>query len=239
MKFSKTTINILKNFSSINQSILFKPGNILYTKNTPNNVIAKAVLEDEMPQQFAIYDLHQFLGAVSLFKEIDDVQVLNDHLMLKQGKQSIEYRFADPGMIDAPQEKHISLFSTVGGDDRPIAVSFNLPADVTTQLIKALGVLQLTDVAVIGDGNTVTVNVLDVKGKKQDVFSAEVGETDLEFVVIFKEENLKLMNSEKNPISYNVGLYKNMKGGAIAGMFTTESGNLSYVIAADKTGSRL
>ena len=62
MKLSEKTLNILKNFSSINQSILVKQGNQLRTISVAKNILAEAEIKEDFPRDFAIYDLNQFLN---------------------------------------------------------------------------------------------------------------------------------------------------------------------------------
>ena len=66
MKLSEKTVNLLKNFASINQSIAFKKGNTLRTMSVMKNILAEAEIEEEFPKDFAIYDLVQFLNGISL-----------------------------------------------------------------------------------------------------------------------------------------------------------------------------
>ena len=47
MKLSDKTISVLKNFSSINQSILFKEGNKLRTISVMKNILAEATITEE------------------------------------------------------------------------------------------------------------------------------------------------------------------------------------------------
>ena len=49
MKLSDKTIKILKNFSSINQSMLFRTGSIIRTKSTTDTIAAQAVVEEMFP----------------------------------------------------------------------------------------------------------------------------------------------------------------------------------------------
>ena len=65
MKLSKHTLNMLRNFSDINMSIEIKQGNILRTVSVQKNILAQAELEDEFPQDFAIYELNRFRDADS------------------------------------------------------------------------------------------------------------------------------------------------------------------------------
>ena len=66
MKLSKSTLDILKNFKEINQSILFKQGNSLKTISVMKNILAEATIEEELPRDFGIYDLSQFLNGIDL-----------------------------------------------------------------------------------------------------------------------------------------------------------------------------
>ena len=66
MKLSDKTILLLKNFSSINQSILFKQGKKLRTISVMKNILAEATIAEDIPKDFGIYDLNQFLNGLSL-----------------------------------------------------------------------------------------------------------------------------------------------------------------------------
>ena len=66
MKLSDKTISVLKNFSSINQSILFKEGNKLRTISVMKNILAEATVSEDFSKDFGIYDLNQFLNGLSL-----------------------------------------------------------------------------------------------------------------------------------------------------------------------------
>ena len=67
MNLTSDTVAILKNFSDINQNILVKPGNQLQTISTLKNILAQADVTEKFDQEFAIYDLPEFLRAVDLF----------------------------------------------------------------------------------------------------------------------------------------------------------------------------
>jgi len=71
MKLTQKTFNLLKNFSSINQSLYAYTGNKLKTVSETKTVIAEAEVQEMFPREFGIYDLNQFLGIVSLLEEPD------------------------------------------------------------------------------------------------------------------------------------------------------------------------
>ena len=69
MKLSESTLSLLKNFSTINQSILFKQGSRLRTISVMKNILAEATINEEFPKDFGIYDLNEFLSVLGL---VDD-----------------------------------------------------------------------------------------------------------------------------------------------------------------------
>ena len=102
MKLSDTTLAILKNFSSINQSILVRKGNKLRTMSVMKTVLAEAKVEEEFPKDFAIYDLNQFLNGLSLHED-PDLDFGNDsYVVIREGKRRVKYFFADPEVIVSP-----------------------------------------------------------------------------------------------------------------------------------------
>ena len=63
MKLSNHTTSVLKNFATINQNLVIKEGNSIATMSAMKNIVAKAEVEETFPQEIAIYDLNEFLGA--------------------------------------------------------------------------------------------------------------------------------------------------------------------------------
>ena len=109
MKLSDSTLSLLKNFSTINQSILFKQGSKLRTISVMKNILAEATISEELPQDFGIYDLGQFLNGMGLHQS-PELDFQNDnHVVIKEGKMRSKYFFADPNVIITPPEKPIEL----------------------------------------------------------------------------------------------------------------------------------
>jgi len=108
MKLSKKTLAILKNFATINQSIVVKPGNKLETISNVKDIFAKVDVDETFDKSFAIYDLNEFLGVVSLFED-PDFEFGEGEVIISQGKMKQKYYYADPAIITAPPEKGVSL----------------------------------------------------------------------------------------------------------------------------------
>ena len=191
MKLSDKTLSVLKNFSSINQSILFKQGSKLRTISVMKNILAEAKIEEELPKDFGIYDLNQFLNGLNLHQNAE-LDFQNDgYVVIKEGKSRSKYFFADPNVIITPPDKDIALPS----ED----VCFLLDTKELDKLLKAAAVYQLPDLSVVGEAGVVKLVVRDKKNDTSNDFSVVVGETDGVFSFNFKVENIKIL-----PGSYEV-----------------------------------
>ena len=189
MNLSSDTVAVLKNFSDINQNILVKPGNKVQTISTMKNILAEAEISEKFDSEFAIYDLPEFLRAVELFQKPSlnfnggsNVQIADNN-----SKQSIKYFFADKSVIVAPT-KNITM------PDKE--VTFTLKKDDFAKLQKGVTTLNLPDVAVKGDGKSITLVATDKKNKSSNDYSISVGETIKTFTAYFKAENLKVIGDD-------------------------------------------
>jgi hypothetical protein len=107
------------------------------------------------------------------------------------GSQSLNYTYADPSMIVTPPEKDINF-------PEP-DIEFNITQEELQKVVRATGVLQLPDIAVIGDGSTLKMSSTNSKNPTTDVFNIKVGETAKTFNMIFKAENIiKLLSANYN-----------------------------------------
>jgi len=185
MKLSDKTLTLLKNFSSINQSILFREGKSLRTISVMKNILAEATIEEELPKDFGIYDLNQFLNGMNLHQNAE-LDFQNDsYVVIKEGRSRSKYFFADPNVIVTPPDKSISLPS----ED----VCFVLDTKELDKLLKAAAIYQLPDLSVVGEAGVVKLVVRDKKNDTSNDFSVVVGETDEVFTFNFKVENLKII----------------------------------------------
>ena len=215
MKLSDKTLTLLKNFSSINQSILFKEGNSLRTISVMKNILAEATIEEELPKDFGIYDLNQFLNGLNLHNNAE-LDFQNDgYVVIKEGKSRSKYFFADPNVIITPPEKDIVLPS----ED----VCFLLDTKELDKLLKAAAVQQLPDLSVVGEAGVVKLVVRDKKNDTSNDFSVIVGETDETFSFNFKVENIKIL-----PGSYEVVISRKLLS-----RFKNTSFDVTYHIALE------
>lgn len=201
MKLDQRTIQVLKNFSSINNSILFRPGNVLKTVATTKTILAQATLEQEFPSTFAIYELNKFLSVLSLFDD-PELDIQEKFMTIKSGKKRVKYVFADQNTIVAPDEsKQIKFPKSI--------VNFELTSQMLTDLNKALGVLRHPEIAISGDGANIHIKTVNSKDPTSDDFSIEVGETDNTFNFVIKADNIKLLNDDYTvDISMGISRFK-------------------------------
>ena len=215
MKLSDKTLTLLKNFSSINQSILFKQGSSLKTISVMKNILAEATIEEDLPTDFGIYDLNQFLNGLGLHQN-PDLDFQNEgHVVIREGKSRTKYFFADPQVIVTPPEKEIKLAT----ED----VSFVLSTSHLDKLLKAAAIYQLTDLAVVGGDGVVKIVVRDKKNDTSNDFSIVVGETESTFSFNFKVENIKIL-----PGTYDVVVSQKLLS-----RFTSKNHDLTYYIALE------
>ena len=215
MKLSDSTLSLLKNFSTINTSILFKQGNRLRTISVMKNILAEATISEELPKDFGIYDLNQFLNGLGLHHN-PELNFENDqYVVIKEGKSRSLYFFADPSVIITPPDKPLTLPS----ED----VTFDISTEQLEKLLKAAAIYQLPDLSVVGENGVVNIVVRDKKNDTSNDFSIVVGETDATFSFNFKVENIKILP----------GTYEVVVSQKLLSRITSKNHDLTYYIALE------
>lgn len=195
MKLSSDTLNILKNFSDINQSIFIRAGNRIRTISVTRNILAEAIVDEEFPKDFAIYELNQFLSGLNLYDN-PELEFNNDsYVTIREGKRKSKYFFADSSIIVSPPNKEMNLPSS--------DYCFQIDSSQLKQLQKASSAYQLSDMSAIGENGVISIVVRDKKNDTSNEFSIIVGETSDQFCGNFRIENIKIL-----PGSYDVVISK-------------------------------
>ena len=181
------TVEILKNFCTINKSIVIKPGNQLSTLSINKNILAVADVEEAFDSEIAIYDLGMFINGLML---LDQPKINTDSksyvtITAAAGRSKTRYFYADPDIITQAPEEEIKLPS--------MDVSFHLDAETLRQLNKAASIYALPDLCLFGDGEEMNLTVTDKKNETSNNFSVRVGTTTENFCYCFRVENLKLL----------------------------------------------
>jgi hypothetical protein len=182
MKVNEKTINVLRNYANINQSIEFREGNVLKTVSPLNTILASVEIEEEFPRTFPIYELNRFLGTLALFQN-PELDFTDNGVTISDSNHEATYRYCgSSSMFQTPPEKNITF---------PDAeVEFQLTQEVFKKTINAANTLGLPEVVIEGNGTETRIVVSDTGNTTSDVFSTGVGPTDKTFRMIFKTENL-------------------------------------------------
>ena len=199
MKLSNETVTVLKNFSTINQNLVIKAGSKLSTMSAMKNIVASADVQEDFPQDFAIYDLNEFLAALSLFEKID-LDFKNDFVVITEGgdsRRALQYWYSDPSVVTHPKTD-----ITMPDPD----VEFEFSSSTLSEVQKAASIIGAPDMVLEGmsKGNSV-IKVTDKKNATANDFKVHVpvdeSTKDVPYKFWFKVENLKLI-----PGSYNVNV---------------------------------
>ena len=202
MKLSTDTREVLKNYSTINSNLLVNSGNQIATMSQMKNIVSKATLPDTFETEFAIYDLNEFLSAMSLFDD-PELDFGDSSVKISQGGQSLNYFYSDPTVVTTPKDN-----ITMPEQD----ASFTLKQSVFNQVLKASSVLGVPDMVLdVNDTGGMNLRVSDRKNDTSNSFSVEVGEdlpgaTNQKFY--FKVENLKLLSGDYEVLVSSKGISK-------------------------------
>ena len=173
MNLSTDTLNVLKNFATINPNIVFKPGQKLKTISESKTILASAEIVEDFPKEFGVYDLNEFLSVLSLIDnptlEFEDKAVL-----VKGGGQKIRYFFSESDILTTPQ-KDIQMPEPELG--------VNIEEDKLNQIRKAAAVLGHTELAITGSNGVITASVLDTRDSTSNLFEIEL-DKDLSLIHI-------------------------------------------------------
>jgi hypothetical protein len=188
MKLSEHTIEVLKNFASINQNLVIKEGSTLTTMSAMKNIVAKADVEESFDKEVAIYDLNEFLASISLFTS-PILDFKEGFVTIKEEnspKNSLKYFYSDPSVVTSPS-KTITMPSK--------EVSFTLNGENLNKLKRAAGVIQAPDLVLEKKDADVFLTVKDKKNDTANTFSVDVDTTTegSNFKFYYKVENLKVM----------------------------------------------
>ena len=186
-KISIETLDILKNFSSINSNILVKQGSTLTTVSPVKNVMAKATVKETFDTEFGIWDLNKFLGTVSLF-DAPEFEFQDNFVRISNSSTEVIYHYCEPKLLTTAN-KEITMPDSV--------LNFTLKQSDLLELQKAASVMQLPDMVVRSNNSDVELAVLDKKDSTSNTYSIGVDvTTDAEFDFYFKVENLKMISGD-------------------------------------------
>ena len=213
MKLTKETLGILKNFGTINPNLILKPGSDLSTITVGKNIIAKAVVTEDFPIEFGIYDINEFLGAMSLFTD-PELTFNEKFVTIKENNNGIKYFAASQSVLTSVP--NIKPFPVPD-------ITFTLGASNLSSILRVASVLRVPDFSIVGEGTNITVLVGDKSNPSGNTYESVIGDTDKTFKVNFEVENLKMI-----PDDYEVCI-----GAKKISRFSSKSQNLTYYVAIE------
>ena len=220
MQLSDTTLDILRNYSAINQNLLIEPGNVIKTVNESRTILSTATIAESFPKEIGIYDLNEFIGAMSLVQKPtldfkDEYITLSD----ESGRASVKYFTAAKETL-TKQQKTLSM---------PEAdVKFILDNDTFNKLKKAASTLGHKELSITAKDGVLSLSVVENQNATSNAFSIDMdGEfkQDAVFNFILNFDNLKLL-----PGDYDVEI-----SSKLVTQFSMD--NLKYWIAVEKSST--
>tara|TARA_B100001094_G_C18193042_1_gene808604 strand:- start:2155 stop:2853 length:699 start_codon:yes stop_codon:yes gene_type:complete len=219
MKLSKSTMDVLKNFASINSNILVKPGSTLSTVSPMKNLMGKAKVEETFDVEFGIWDLHKFLGTVSLFSDphltFDDGKVVISN---ESNTSQVVYHYSEPTLLTTPP-RDVNMPESV--------LKFDLSSSELSELMKASSVLQLPDLKITNsdEGEEILLVLTDKGDVTSNTYTVStVGDNTLSsYSFYFKVDSLKIL-----PGTYTVEVSDQM-----VSQFTNDVEDITYWIALE------
>jgi hypothetical protein len=222
MQLNDNTMNVLKNFATINPNIVVNAGHTVKTITEAKNVLATAKLDQDFPETFGIYDLNEFLTACSLVDN-PTLDFESDYCVIRDssGRSKVKYYFSEIDILTTPAKD-----ITMPGSD----VSFKLDNSTLNRLRKASSAFGHTELSISGTENGVlSLSILDSKNSTSNAFSIDVnGEYhNSDFNYIINISNLKMI-----PGDYDVSI-----SSKLISHFKNSDSNIEYWIALEKSST--
>jgi len=215
MNLSKKTLEVLKNFSTINSNFYYSGGGKIKTISPMKNILADSVIEEDLPE-IGIYDLSEFLSVLSLYR-LPSLNFSADYVDISwEDKVNTVVRFHFAA-------KNILTVSDKTIDIEDFFVSLKLPKDLLSDTVKSAAVLQLSDIVLKSDGITTTFGVIDKKDGNKNSHLTVIDNVDstTEYEFYFKYENLKMI-----PNDYTLSISKE-------GIAKFDSEDVTYWVATE------
>lgn len=223
MKFSENTLAILNNFSDIKRietddrsSIVLKPGNTLSIITHGSTVMAYANIDEEIPQEFGIYELPVFMSNIQQFGRTDaEIEFKGNHITISSADASLDFYGAAPQLIKHPSGSI---------KQAEYQVSFRLENSKLERALKIAALNKFDTLSFKGDGTDLSIVILDRGQITQNYANLKIGETDKVFEASFNVKFLKFL-----PLDYTVEI-----SDMGFGRFTSADERISYYVLLQK-----
>lgn len=217
MKLSENTLSVLKNFATINSGVVLQKGKIQKTISPEQTILVEATLEDDMPTEFGIYDLNQFLGNVTTLAN-PEMTFATESVQMNDGSFNLNYYSCSPNLIiSPPRDKDLVLKNP--------EVSFDIPAATLQKLLRLAAMNNLPHITVIGKNGKLTVRSHEKTNDTSNSADVAIGDySGDDFAVSFKTENLKMVSDDYS-VQIKIGGFS---------CWINKKGTMKYFIALEK-----
>jgi len=217
MKLSDNMMITMKNFHSINQSLVLRRGKIQRSMSPDKAVLVEAEFDDEIPNEFGIYDLNIFLGNITTMNS-PDLSFTETSVKMNDGEVELVYYSCSPNLIVSPPDKELVM--------KKIDVEFSLTSKLLDKLLKLAMMNNFPNLSIIGKNGKLNANCHDIKNDTSNSLRTSLSLGDYngsDFIATFKVENIKVI-----PDDYNIDV-------TLAGFakFTSKNRKLKYFIALE------
>lgn len=218
MKLSDKTLNVLKNYATINTGIVIKKGNFLRTISD-NRTLCSEVEVDPFETDFAIYDLNDFLSVLSAMEE--PLLHFNEKYVEIEDNANggkTKYFYGSDAFIEHPKSPM---------KDIDVDFSFEITEKQLASFTKMSSILNLEEMVIKADGSKMTLGVVDSTNTTSNSYTIEIGNTDKVFSIYFRKDNFRMM-----PQDYQVSISKEFSGTRVA-VFTNTTSKMKYLLAIE------
>lgn len=215
MKISKNTLNLFSSFTSLNNSLLVRKGNIISTTNVAKegnriipvkSVLVMAEVEEKFPIDFGIYDLKQFLQVIDTFDDDPEFEFEENYVKISEKNHNINYAYCAQNLILSPSVNTLPIDEVKAG--------FVLDPKTLGKLKKLSNVMKHDDLFVRNsqDGKNIelvltTTNEASGENYNEYIINIEK-EVHSEFNLKVSMKNITLVATDKDSYSVEVSVHK-------------------------------
>jgi hypothetical protein len=221
MELTDKTLQVLKNYASINPNLVIEEGNVIKTVSEAKNLLSKSEVDVEFPKTIGVYDMGEFLNVVGLM-DSPRLSFEDSYVLISDGtgRSRIKYFYSDIDMLTRPTKDIIMP---------ECEVKFTLDKETLSRVKRAASVLGHTEMALSVSDEVLTLSVIDNSDKTSNVFSIDVdGEySGDKFNFIFNIANLKMVDG-----NYDVEI-----SSKLISHFVNKETGIEYWCALEKTST--
>ena len=195
-------MEVLKNFATINQTLLFPEGNTLVTRSVKKHTYAEATVTETFPKRFTVYDLNEFLSTVTFYeKPVLDFELADNYVVVsdERGGMASKFHYGDESLAYIPDpKKKIALPST--------EVSLKLTEKDFKRITDIARIQGSPELSLHCDGKVLELVSLNSKNSSVNNTVLPIGKApkkSVPFTFIWKIEYLKLI-----PGTYDLAVSK-------------------------------